>query len=281
MRTFRGITIVFSAVLFFVLAVFAPVGAAENHLTPENASPTIGEAFVNEHLYYNISYWLLSNVAMGELTLKKETNNDYTATLTAYTRGNIDRFMYHRKDTYTSRLKVVNNGRRFLVQSFEKTVETAAKLRRSLSVFDYDNKIVKWTIWVDGKEENSGETPLPTDVISDDPLGAFYNFRYGVYGPIKEGQSYTIFSTPKKGRAPQIILRIADRAEKEKRLSPDGSAGYLADATIDKDLFGSSTGNIEILFTDAMIPTEATAKDILFLGDVTGRLFTKEPKEGN
>ncbi len=47
---------------------------------------------------------------------------------------------------------------------------------------------------------------------------------------------------------------------------------YLAEVKLGKDLFGSKSGFIEIEFTNDMIPEAAVAKDILFYGDVRGKL---------
>lgn len=235
---------------------------------------TIGEAFVQEELKYTISVLFIDEAAAGEVSLVKGTDGDYIATLTAYTTGIIDK-LYHRKDVYVSRLKPVDGGRRFVTRSFEKTMDINGRIRNSVTVMDYDKKLMTWASWGGGKDEKSGEVKLPPGNYYDDPLGAFYNFRFGAYGPPKEGGEYKILTFPKEDRVPEIYMRLVPKEEKEKRLTPENKktdADYLADVKIDRELFAAGSGDVEILFNDSLIPVEAVAKGIAFFGDVRGTL---------
>ena len=176
----------------------------------------------------------------------------------------------HREDVYVSRLKLSPDGKRFLTKSFEKSVTIGDnKHMTSSTVFDYEKMTMTWRSTKNGKETSAGTLALPKDKQCDDPIGAFYNFRYGVYGPHEAGREYTIYSFPKEGNVPRIFLKIDS---KEQGDVPGKKGDFLATARIDKDLFGSETGDIDIVFTDAMLPTEAVARDLVFFGDVKGRL---------
>ncbi|MBI5827317.1 MAG: DUF3108 domain-containing protein [Deltaproteobacteria bacterium] len=252
-----------------------PAGARTQPSLPKAA--TIADAFVNEELSYSIGFWLFEGVAFGKVSLKKGENGDYAATLTAHTAGALDRILYHRRDTYVARFRLAEGGRRFVTTSFDKTIESGGKGKKSLTTFDYDKGEMSWDNWEEGRGERTGVEKIPPGVYYDDPIGAFYNFRFGVYGPVEEGRKYRIPSFPKKGVVPMIHLRIADRGEFLETNSKEIDADYLSYATIDKDLFGSQTGNIEIYFTRGMVPVEAVVKDLIFFGDVRGTLI----KEGN
>ncbi|MBI5491848.1 MAG: DUF3108 domain-containing protein [Deltaproteobacteria bacterium] len=236
---------------------------------PADKSRSIADAFLDEELVYEIGFWLFDEVAVGKVTLKKD-NGEYAAVLTAYTTGVVDKILKHRKDTYVSRMKLAEGGKRFVTLSFEKTIDTNGEVRKSVTRFDYDKNVMTWRSWGGGKEEKSGTIDLPEDRYCDDPIAAFYNFRYGVYGPAEKGREYTIYSFPKEDRLPKIYLKIATDEEMEKRLNKP--VDYLADAKIDKELFGSKSGDIEIAFTKDMVPVEAVAKGLVFFGDVRGRL---------
>ena len=119
---------------------------------------------------------------------------------------------------------------------------------------------------------------IPPGIYCDDPLGAFYNFRFGAYGPVEEGREYKIFSFPKKDTIPYIYLRIAKKDEFLSMKRDGMDADYLSYARIDKDLFGSQTGNVEIFFTRGMVPVEGVVKDIVFFGDIKGTLIRQENK---
>lgn len=234
---------------------------------------TIADAFVNEELVYDIGFWFFDDVAVGRLDLRKGEGNDYVATLKANTTGQVVNWVLrHRKDTYVAHFKMAGDGKRFITKSFEKTVNIGGKVRRTKTVFDFGKNVMTWKSWQDGREDKSGETPLPRGIYCDDPLAAFYNFRFGVYGPIEEGREYRIYSFPKQERVPEIYLKVLKKDDMLKRGNNAYSADYLADVKLDKDLFGSKAGDVEIYFTRDMTPVEAVAREILFFGDVRGRL---------
>ncbi len=260
-------TKIFFALALFLLSSICTPSFAETHL-PKNG--TIAEAFLGEELVYEIGFWFFEEVAIGKIGLEKGENGEYVATLSAYTTGVVDKFVKHRKDLYVSRLKLSPDGKRFLTKSFDKSVTIGDnKVMKSSTVFDYEKMTMTWKSTKNGKETSAGTIELPKDRYSDDPLGAFYNFRYGVYGPHEAGREYTIYSFPKEDHVPKIFLKIDSR---EKSQGPGAKGDFLATARIDKELFGSQTGDIDIVFTDRMLPIEAVAKDLLFFGDVKGRL---------
>lgn len=254
-----------SLVLFF--PCFSPSAQGQG------ARGGIGGAFAGEELVYTIGFWFFDEVAQGRVTLRQDGPSSYTATLTAHTTGLVDTLLNHRRDKYVARLRTTGDNGRFLTESFEKTVEMDGKeARRSLHTVDYAKREVRWRSWGGGKDEKTGVAAIPEGMYIDDPIAAFYNFRFGVYGDIAQGREYSIASFPRDERFPEIQIRLVSEKELRKRASADPSAEYLADAKIDKDLFGSKKGEIEILFTRQMLPVRAVAKGILFFGDVRGSL---------
>lgn len=234
---------------------------------------SIGEAFAGEELKYDISVWFFSGVAESRLVLKQDGPGRYVATLSAKTNGIIDTLLRHRRDKYIARLRLSEDGKRFLTESFEKEVEMEGKgVRRSVHKVDYKARTVTWKSWGGGRPEKAGVEKIPDGMFTDDPIGAFYNFRFGVYGDITEGKDYKIITFPKEDRIPNISIRIAHEKELRERNTRGVPADILADAKIDKELFGSKNGDIEILFTRDMLPVQATAKGITFFGDVKGKL---------
>lgn len=230
-------------------------------------------SYVGEELEYRISFWLFEDVATGMVKLEKDENGEYMATLHAYTTGFVDRVLRHRVDTYVSHMALSSDGKRFITMRFEKTVETTGKTKKSLTVFDYSRGVMTWKTTETGKDDRTGEEKIPEGFYPVDPLAGFYNFRSGVYGPVTRGREYDIPTFPKDGRKRDIYLRINTKDEAQKRINGRRfETEYLADVKIDKELFGSQSGKVEIIFAEDMIPSEAVAKDIFFFGDVRGRL---------
>jgi hypothetical protein len=243
----------------------------------EKGAVSIGDRFVGEELDYRIGFWLFEDAAVGKLRLDRDPGGGYVATLTAHTTGVLGWFLRYRKDSYKVQLEEVNGGTRFRTMTFEKNVDIGGKVRKSIRVLDHENRLITWRKWKRGRLRRSGEVKMEPGVHYDGPLTAFYNFRFGVYGPIEEGSVYRIKSFPKtKNKEVDIDIRLATKSEFKSRLGDRHSfTGYLADVKIDKELFGSKTGDIEILFTEEMVPVEGVAKDILLFGDVRGKLVEK------
>jgi hypothetical protein len=162
-------------------------------------------------------------VAVGKLRLVRGRSGGYVATLTAHTTGVLGWFLRYRKDTYRAWLQEVNGGR-----------------------------LMTWKKWKRGKLRDSGELKMEPGIFYDGPLTAFYNFRFGVYGPIGEGREYWIKTFPKSSnKEVDIYLRLATKSEFKRRFSEKAPFdAYLADVKIDK---------------------EGVAKDIILFGDVRGK----------
>ena len=244
-------------------------------------APTIGDAFVGERFSYTISFWIFDNIAAGSIMLKKgEKRNEYIATLEAHTTGLLSRFLKPRSDTYTTRLTMVDGGKRFITSHFEKNVHIGEKVRRSVQEVDYEKGELRWTTYKHGKVRRTGGTDIPPGERYDGPLTAFYNLRYGVYGPIEGGRSYHIKTLP-KGEKPvsDIEIRIASERELNKFYNGDKKdprARYYAVAVIDKEFFDSRTGEVEIIFNADLVPLYAVARNVMMYGDIRGKLKTIE-----
>ncbi len=257
--------------------------AAEKTGALKKGAPGIADAFAGEMLDYVIGFWFFDNVAEAKLRLAKGDKGEYIARLEAYTTGVI-KGIADRHDVYVARLRVVDNGRRFLTQTFEKSVTMRGKTRRSLTVVDYKKRVVRWRSWGGGKEEKTGVSNIPPGIYCDDPLAAFYNLRAGVYGPMQEGAEFRMFAFPKGDRVPEIKVRVATMAELQEkarknkyssRSSPFYSPQFLAQATMGPELFASE--GVDLFFNSSFIPVEAVARDVVLFGDVRGRLTGGTP----
>ena len=90
---------------------------------------------------------------------------------------------------------------------------------------------------------------------------------------MREGRDFKIYTLPKEDKVPVIKMKITSREELEKRTQgAKPYADYLADVKLGKELFGSGSGEVEIYFTEGLVPVEAVAKGIAFFGDVHGKL---------
>ncbi|MBI5233003.1 MAG: DUF3108 domain-containing protein [Deltaproteobacteria bacterium] len=274
------------------LLIFATIGVSNRGIQPkrqiqaEDKPRPIGDVFVGEEFYYTVGFWILDDVGVAAINLKKNAEGSgYIATLNAHTTDKVN-WLIPREDTYTSHIEMSPDGKRFITKSFEKHVKIGSKIRRSITYLDYDKGLMTWRTWkgdkeIVPKETEPNEMKMMEGVFYDDPMTAFYNFRYGAYGPIGEGREYRITAIPKK-EVVDIILRLFTREEMESHFKDRSVvARYLAKVRLDKELFGSKTGDVEILFDERLVPMEVVAKDIFLFGDVTGKIIKPplpEPK---
>lgn len=256
-----------------IIAAFILLTCALTSLAQARPGASIVNSYVGEELEYRIGFWLFDDVATGRVKLEKGDNGEYIATLHAYTTGFVDRVIRHRVDTYVSRMSLSPDGKSFITNTFEKTIVMTGKTKTSRTVFDYSKGKMTWKSTETGKDDRTGEEEIAEGVHPVDPLAGFYNFRSGVYGPVKQGSEYKIPTFPKDGKPKDISIRITTADEARKRITDKKFENdYLADVRIDKELFGSQSGLVEIIFASEMIPIEAVAKDMFFFGDVRGKL---------
>lgn len=249
-------------------------------LAASNHKINIGELFDGEELIYNIGFWLFKKAAIGKIGLKRKEDGGYIAVLQAETLGVIGWVTRYRKDVYIAHMEEAEGGKRFITSVFDKTVIIGDTTKRTATYLDYKKRIMVWKKWKGDKLEEDKQEEIPPDNIYDDPLAAFYNFRFGTYGNIEEGREYRITTFPKKD-VKTMYVRVATKDEKNQRIHSDpDDVDYLADIIIDKELFGSQTGKIEAFFTKELIPMGGIVKDMIFFGDVTGTLVEMTSKAG-
>lgn len=270
-------------ILILLISVLALSLRSTAYAEEKHGAPTIADAFAGEALDYVIGFWFFDNVAEAKLSLERGEKGEYIARLEAYTTGVI-KGIADRRDVYIARLRVVDNGKRFLTQTFEKSVTMRGKTRRNITIVDYKKRVVRWRSWGGGKEEKTGVSNIPPGIYCDDPLAAFYNLRAGVYGPMQEGKEFRMFAFPKDDRVPEIKVRIAEKAElqekaRKNKYSDSSSSFYspksLAIATMGPELFASE--GVDLFFNSSFIPVEAVARDVVLFGDVRGRLTGGTP----
>jgi len=263
---------------------FLPVFPFYVRETGASSSPSRGERrpiaefFKGEELSYEAGFWLFKRAALGKLSFKEaEKKGRYMATLQAETMGILGFIARYRVDTYRSVMEEVDGGRRLRSISFEEDVKVGEKLRRRKHLFDYQR--MKW-VQIRRKKDGTlvkTEEDIPPDKTYDDFLTASYNFRYGVYGEIDRGKRYSVPTFPKKG-ASHYEVRVATKEEEEKRKKGEKvkeEKDYFVRLILDPEVTHSKEGLIEGWLSKDLYPIEGTIRDVVLLGDVTGRLVNK------
>ena len=260
-----------SFILFINIAMPVPSWTEEiSEPLTISAAKGIGDAFDGEELVYNLGFWIFRNIAEGRFKLTKEPDGTYKAVLDATSKAH---FFRSTRSTFTAYIKESADKGRFITTHFEKYSKKGKTVKRIVKEIDYEKGILKITKSKNGKFRSAQEIEIPDGAIYDDPLAAFYNLRFGSYGPIKKDGKYLITTFPEKGKKVQIDARVADEKALKKGIRKrKNNAKFLIKGNLDKELFDSSSGKMEIFFDENMIPVDVVAKDVLFFGDVYAKL---------
>ncbi|HUL30228.1 MAG TPA: DUF3108 domain-containing protein [Thermodesulfobacteriota bacterium] len=239
---------------------------------------SIGQFFKGEELQYEIGLWLFKKVAVGKISFAELSEKGrYLATLQGETLGALGFAARYRVDTYRSIMEEIDGGRRLRSISFEEDVKIGSKVRRRTHLLDYQRRR-----WIRLRQKDDGsktreETEIPPGMIYDDFVTATYNFRYGAYGEIERGGTYKVATFPKKG-ATSYEVRVASREEEERKRKSEKSKEdkeFFLKLFLDAELTHSKEGLIEGWLSKELYPIEGRIKDVIFFGDVKGRLVSK------
>ncbi len=243
---------------------------------------SIAAFFKGEELHYEVGAWIFNRVALGKLSFREMGERGrYLSTLQAETLGILGWVARYRVDTYRCVMEEIEGGRRLRSLSFEEDVQIGSKLRRRTHFFDYQKRK-----WIQVRRRKDGtqvrkEEDIPPGMVYDDFLTASYNFRYGVYGGIERGRTYTVATFPKKGTS-SYEVNVASKEEEEKRKKSekfrDGKE-YFVKLFLDPEITHSKEGLIEGWLSKEFYPLEGVVKDVFLYGDVRGRLIRKATSE--
>ena len=256
------------SLLLLLLFLPADPSAAETPVRP------IGEYYQGEVLKYDVDFWIFNRVAEGIATFRSLGSGRYEAFHEGKTLGLVGLVTRYRRDVYRSVMGTINNGGRLIPLRFEEDVVIGSTIRKRTTVFDYAAR--KVTVETQNEVGNSREeVEIPYGTLYDDPMTAFYNFRFGVYGKVEPGKIFTIRTVPRKESPQPIRMTVASKKEEEqKRSEENGKEGkdLFIKVHLDKDFVGSVHGEVEVWFTKDIVPLAGVAKDVFFYGDIRGRL---------
>jgi Protein of unknown function (DUF3108) len=240
----------------------------------EGTADPIGERFQGEVLRYDIGFWIFRRVGEGMATFRSLGNGMYEAFHEGKTLGFVGWISRHRRDVYRSTMGTINGGTRLIPYRFEEDVIIGQKVRKRITVYDYAARKVSIETQ-EGGTINREEAEIPSGILYDDPMTAFYNFRFGVYGKVEPGKEFFIHTAPQNGNPKTIRLTVAPKEEEERRraaeIEKEGKDLFMK-VHLDKELVGSLHGEVEVWFSQDIIPMSGVAKDVFFYGDIIGRL---------
>jgi hypothetical protein len=234
--------------------------------------------FAGETLTYNIDFLFFEQAATATVRFY-EYKGKYYSTLSAETKGVVGFFTNYRKHFYKAAFDIIDQGRRVRTSKFERDVINGEEKERTVHFLDYASLTHFWFLFSSGELKERHHDPIPEEVIYDDILAFFYNFRNGVYGDLKKGGDYKINTLPEKSMKDITAYINTEKEEEQFRINEDRTKNneLLLKVTIPKDVFKTESGELVFWASNHYIPLETTIKNYLLLGDLHGKLTSGIP----
>jgi len=234
---------------------------------------SIADLFTGETLKYEVGFWLIDPVGGGVADFQSLGHGRYRVYHVGKAEGFVGWLTGYRREIYRSTMTTINNGKRLIPLKFEEYSVIGEWYRNKTTTYDYPGRKVVIEVEKEGKPMKREEMEIPMGVLYDDPVTAFYNLRFGVYGKVEPGKEFILRTIPSKGH--EIIrIQVATKEEAERaRAAEKVKAGkdLLIRILLDREMWGRKKGELEIWFNRDLLPISGVVKDIPFFGNVRGR----------
>lgn len=224
---------------------------------------------------YKVSFGLFGKVGVSEAYLEKNAT-DYHIKVTAKATGLSAKLSRHREEVYESFGKVEEG--KLVPHKFIKIRKNSKKTDIKEHLFNYKEKIVS----IKRTSIENGETQINYDKLpffaQNDILTLFFNLKYYLKDLKTDTQMilYAVGANKKDGHV-NIYTPKGNEHNKIKRLLEAND--HLLVVIINQKIFSSQRGELYLNLDDDGICTKAVLKDVIFFGDIRGRLVEKKVKD--
>jgi hypothetical protein len=239
---------------------------------PQERNKQIGERFGGEEIQYEVGFWVFPAVGRGLAHFYDLGNAKFLLTHEGQAQGLAGWITSYRKEVHRAWMGAIDQGR-FIPLRLEEESIIGDWVRKKTTLYDYS----AGKIFMETKKEeeiNRETVEIPQGVVYENPITAFYNFRFGFYGKVEPGREFTIRTVPGKG---QGIFRITVATEKEATLRRESDPqkkgkDLLVQIHLEQEFLGSPRGEIEAWFDKDLNPVSGMIKKVRFFGDIKGRI---------
>ena len=245
---------------FWGLLLLALVAALALQAWPGAPAPAaVAQGQLLEDLHYRVEYLLWQEVARARLTLTSLGPGRYRVELSGEPLGLMKTLTGPRRDSYQTEM-VWRQGK-FAPLVYRE--ECRKKNKRYLKEyrFDYEKgQLELWQLKEDrGVMVRKWHTPLKGPI--QDPLSAFYNYRLGLLGPIKEGETIRLEGIP-----------YPKPEEIEVRIGPETAGGRKVMISLNNQAFANERGTVFAYLDGSLVPRKAWT-NVLNMGTISGELL--------
>ena len=243
------------------------------------SGPSLLDKYLGEELRYQIGYWLIGNVGDAKTEfLGTDVSGIYKINLEGHGAGFINYLLGGITYTYTSFCQYVSGQDRLRPVYFELKKQHGAKESLRSVSYNYKTGDIMYLQTNPAGKTLMDKEPMRTDLIYEDYLTLFYNFRHGYYGPLKQDNHYSLPLHTKKQMTP-VNLQIVDLEAQNKFRSREFNQtdkDFFVRFQINPEDVSSGSGEILGWLSADAIPVKGTIQDVVFFGDLWGDLIRKQ-----
>ena len=245
---------------FWRLAVLALLAALALQAWPAAPAPAaVVQGQLLEDLNFRVEFLLWKDVARARLTLTSLGSGRYQVELSGEPLGLMKTFTGQRRDSYQT--EMIWRGGKLVPLVYRE--ESRKNHKRYLKEYRFNYEKGELDLW-QWKEDRGvmmlkWHTALKGPI--QDPLSAFYNYRLGLLGPVKEGETLRLEGIP-----------YPKPEEIEVRIGPKTEWGRKVMVSINNQAFANDRGTVFAYLDASRVPTKAWT-DVLRLGTISGELL--------
>lgn len=245
---------------FWGLLLLALVAALVLQAWPAAPAPAaVAQGQLLEDLNFRVEYLLWQEVARARLTMTSLGAGRYRVELSGEPQGLMRTLTGPRRDSYQTEM-IWRQGK-FAPLVYREEVRKKHKRYLKEYRFDYDKGQLELWQWKEdrGVMVRKWHTPLQGPI--QDPLSAFYNYRLGLLGPIKEGETLRMEGIP-----------YPKPEEIEMRIGPETEWGRKVMISINNQAFANERGTVFAYLDGSRVPRKAWT-NVLNMGTISGELL--------
>jgi hypothetical protein len=240
---------------------------------PQEGKRQIGERFGGEDVQYEAGFWIFPAVGTGRAHFYDLGNSRFLMTHEGQAQGLAGWLTRNRREIHRAWMGTAEQGGRLIPLRLEEESVVGDWVRQKTTLYDYSARKILAETRKDG-EVSRESWEIPPGIYYDNPLTAYYNFRYGAYGKVVPGAEFVIRTIPRKG---QGTFRVAVAPEKEAaRLRENApqkkGKDLLVRIFLEQEFLGSPKGEIEVWFDKELNPVSGMVRKVKFIGDIEGRI---------
>ncbi|MGA8571111.1 MAG: DUF3108 domain-containing protein [Desulfobaccales bacterium] len=245
---------------FWRLLVLAAVAALALQAWPGAAAPAaVVQGQLLEDLNFRVEFLLWKDVAQARLTLTSLGPGRYRVELSGEPQGLMKAFTGQRRDSYQT--EMIWRGGKLVPLVYRE--ESRKNHKRYLKEYRFNYEKGELELWQ--WKEDRGVMMLKWHTALNgpiqDPLSAFYNYRLGLLGPIKEGETLRLEGIPYP-KPEEIDVRIGPKTEWGRKVM----------VSINNHAFVNDRGTVFAYLDASRVPTKAWT-DVLKMGTISGELL--------